>query len=237
MNKVMRNIFYVVLVIMLFLIEANSANAVSRSFLKEKCKKIFLEQNVATVVTYNYGKLSYDSSKSDTEIKKMFLEQNPKLVGIGSVNGLTVQKNYMDVAAVTGVYKMENGYFCYFPTSVNITVGYRDSQVYLANSLKKGTCDYRRVLRHEQTHLDLAHTAIDLLALTLRSRIEAVVQNVGPIFSKEDINSAAVKLSTKYKDVLEPIYDIYVKDLSEQHSKIDTIDNYIKEELICKNSK
>ena len=109
--------------------------------------------------------------------------------------------------------------------------------VYIANSLEPGSCRFNTTVRHEQTHLDLAHHALYVLADTLRDSAAEILASVAPIVtvSSFDGDKIAKQLTDAYHEKIKEYFDEY-KNITEKYNGIiDSPENYMFETGLCFN--
>jgi len=226
-----------VIVVLLLLSVTDEAFALSRSFLQKKCRDIMKRNPPKISIIYNYGQVSYDKSKTAEEIAEIKgnigIGKGAKLDRKYEIQGLTLF-NYYEQIQFSGRYEpLGDNFLCYYPAEVEIRIGYDKPVVYLKSSLKEDTCLYRLVMRHEQTHLDLAHKTLGLYAIILQKKIKGIVEETGAKVSRDIPEKVVEKFVKDYKLRLSALSELFRNVRQQQQEIIDTEENYQKESKIC----
>lgn len=219
----------------LSVLSANSANA---GELEDKCAEIYMYNEPEVTITYNYGQLKYDNSKTDEELKALYSQVNPGS-SVKNIQGLT----YLEPSVTTGVsdIKLEmvdNEHFCFYPAKIDIKIRYNPT-VYVINTLPPKTCRFNVTVRHEQTHLDLGHHALFLFAKSLREAVPDILSSTEPIVeSVSSANSTKVlqDMTNAYHEKVKTHFEVFKNNLVKYNNLIDTSDNYIDETKLCQSN-
>ena len=124
--------------------------------------------------------------------------------------------------------------FCAYPTNIklNLTLG---QEILIAKEVKKGTCRYANVVRHEQTHAQIARTAVEhYLPIIGKRFIEFVRKNAiagrtSPIYPWR----ARAELHEKYYDIIDLLIKELYKKIDKENAKLDNDENYRYEYKLC----
>lgn len=217
------------------LMPSAEVNAASLRFAKQACKKELLNNPPQIEIKYNYGELKINHEKTAEQLVEMMDEMYPLKV-THKLNGLTSLSPYTIVEsniAGTGV----SGYRCYYPQKVSVIIGYEPT-VYISNDLKKDTCRYDVTMRHEQTHLDIGYLSLNKFLQTVKEEFPKIVDKVGvkvlPASSKITADEASTELNDKYRQRMGKLFDLFVKYMTNQQMKIDSVAGYEFESSLCK---
>ena len=121
--------------------------------LQEMCDEIYRKNPPEVSISYNYGKLKFDNDKTSEELDDMYNEINPG-ENAKNIHGLTHLSPQEVTVVTTNSQMIGDGKLCFYPGKIEINIWY-DPIIFIANSLKIGSCRFNVTLRHEQTHLDL----------------------------------------------------------------------------------
>ena len=150
-----------------------------------------------------------------------------------NIMGLTLTNQYHNYAVTdSGPIEMGDGYYCTIPLEVKIMTGYLDPTIYLANSMEKGTCVFRKTVRHEQQHLDLANIYLRRYVKELAKRVPLMIKETGPLLSLSP--NPEKGLLQIYQEKLEVIFNFYFNEWRENTRKMDTDENYERESRLCR---
>lgn len=204
--------------------------------LNDKCAEIYANNIPNIAITYNYGQLKYDNSKTTEELGELY-----KLISDGkpseNIHGLTFLEPNVTTKVSIDATMLNDNTFCLYPKDVEIKVWYNPT-IYIINSLKVGSCRFNTTVRHEQTHLDLGHHALYLFAKSLRRAEPEILSAVSPVVedvSSADGNKIAKNMTDAYHEKVKIYFEKFKENLKKYNYIIDTPENYIDETKLCKN--
>ena len=202
---------------------------------EEKCMKSYKENPPKINITYNYGDLKFDNTKSVAELGEIYKTIFPGK-GSSTIHGLTNLEPGVVTGVKTTVTFIDDERFCIYPEEINIKMSYNPT-VYIANSLEPGSCRFNTTVRHEQTHLDLAHHALYVLADTLRDAEAEILASVSPIVTDADfdVDKITKQLTDAYHEKIKDYFDEYKKITEKYNGIIDSPENYMFETGLCFN--
>lgn len=203
--------------------------------LNDKCAEIYDENPPKVLITYNYGQLKYDNSKTKEELGEMY-----KQISSGqpskSIHGLTYLEPNVTTKVSIDASILDKNTVCFYPQKIEIKVWY-DPTVYIANSLKQGTCRFNTTVRHEQTHLDLGHHALYMFAKSLREAESEILSSTAPIvenMSSVDGDKIVKDITDSYHETVKIYFEKFKDNLDKYNYVIDTPENYADETKLCK---
>ena len=99
----------------------------------------------------SYGKLEYDFQQDQMGITQVGMQYGVIEKGVFA-NGLATGTVKWELNISTSAQKGYNKQICATPIEIDFYIGFFQPKIYISNDLKKGSCMYDLVLRHEQTH-------------------------------------------------------------------------------------
>jgi len=217
---------YIILNIFLFLF-----SNINISLAKEDCPTI----STPKIEVYSsYGKLRYDLSKSNSYITAL-AKQNGKVEKGMFASGLSTIKIESDIDFASRTLKIKN-YYCVYPEAISVFVGYQTPIIHIAKNLRKGSCKFNMVKRHEQAHQQINITTLKYFMPKFSQFAKKLALNIKPIkvSSKTKANKATQFMLEKYHADFKQIVDIFKSELKIENGKLDTKTNYKIESNICK---
>lgn len=207
-----------------------SGNAASRYYWQKQCREL-MEKNPAKItIYYNLGKLQYNNSLSSEQIKAL---ASKKLTGEITYMGLTLLNLYNKLEVYdSSALELGDGYFCTYPIEITMIVGYENPTVYLANSMDKNSCVYKKTLRHEQQHVDISHIFIMSYIEALKKQLPEIVRKTGPILSVSE--TPEKRLFDIYDEQTKSIFEEYFAVRQKRSALMDTAENYERESKLCR---
>jgi hypothetical protein len=151
--------------------------------------------------------------------------------------GLTLSStSFLTQANVSAINNVENSLTC-FDITYNLNIKAKDD-VYITNSLQKGTCEYNAALRHEYLHVQIHKNIIannieyfkTYIHQSLNEFLNVIYgsQTKSPRLSRVE-TQLAIYMNGKIHELLET----YTQFEREEQQKIDTAQEYLKVRREC----
>ena len=193
-----------------------------------------IDVNPQITVRYSFGKLSYDYSKNVAEITKMANDFN-LVENNNFAEGLSTSNINFDISIKTSAHPIGIKRFCVVPSQVDILLGLNNPVIYISNSLKKDSCKYNLVLRHEKTHQQINKTVLEYYLPIFKAAVTKIIQknSASEINDTNLLESKTRELSQKYSSQIKPLVDFIKKETSNEHLKLDNPANYTFEGQLC----
>ena len=205
---------------------------ICRQSISADCSDI--EINPEIKITSSYGKLLYDTSKNTSQITELAKKFNLVEKGVFAAGLSTVNINF-DITINTFGKPINNSKFCIIPSEINIFLGLNSPIIYLSNELEKNSCEYKLVLRHEQTHQQINKTTLEYFLPIFKNAVKRIIKKV-EIIETEDIKNIEKitgELTVKYNKKLTPLVDFIKNEMLKEQYKLDNTDNYQFENSLC----
>lgn len=202
-------------------------------FIQRRCDEMFLSSPVDIEINYDLGSLNYDTSKSNDELAGLYRQHNNGRPADNVVNGLTLQNNYFRLTLDIQNRTIRSGYKCYYPSKITIDTGFSDSVIYLAKSLKSGTCRFELTKRHEHTHLALGKAGLLAQVELLRKMMPTIIKKQGAVVSEESKDLTEQEIFNSYNKAIGEVREMMADITSAEQQKLDTKENYILETGYC----
>lgn len=186
--------------------------------------------------TTSYGKLKYNTSKSNHQITAIANQYGIVEQGVFASGLATVNVNWE--ISINTLGKIISDYnICVVPTSINIHIGFADPTIYLSSKMASDTCEYKVVLRHEQTHQQINKTALDYFLPLFQQAIYKIVAQIPPahVTNISEIDQATADMTQVYNKKISPLIEVFKNELLAEQGKLDNASNYRFESRLCKN--
>lgn len=185
----------------------------------------------------SYGKLEYDFSKDQMGITKVGMSYGVIEKGIFA-NGLATGTVKWEVDVSSEGREGRNGEICAYPVEIKFYLGFADPKIYVSRDLRKGSCMYDLVLRHEQTHQQINVKALEYFIPLFEQALKKISQEI-PAELVGAMNRAALsrgseKIAEAYSKRIEPLINVFKKELEIEQGKLDNASNYAFENSICR---
>lgn len=151
------------------------------------------------------------------------------------VLGLTVPKLQIQTRVEHATEKRD-GHYCYWLEGVQVQLIYKSIEVYVAREYKRGSCEYKAVLRHEQEHVAIARRNLEKFKPKVRHALTSLLLPTPDrpikLASSEQNEEALQSLLAR---ILDPVYQEMQEDLERAQAAIDTPESYAKVRAQCSN--
>ena len=202
---------------------------------ENKCMKLYLNNPPEVNIVYNYGRLKFDNSKNSTELGEIYKAVNSGKTS-PNIHGLTDLEPSITTGIILTASLIDGENYCFYPQKINIKMWYNPT-IYVVNSLEPGSCRFNTTIRHEQTHLDLAHHALYVLAKSLRNSVPEILSEVSPVVADSSFDGEKItkEMTDAYHEKIKVYFDEFKKSTEKYNSIIDSPENYIFETGLCLN--
>lgn len=183
----------------------------------------------------SYGKLKYDTSKNNAQITVLAKKAGLDEKGLFA-SGLATVDISTDISINTIGKQMGDNFVCIYPTKINLFIGFADPTIYISNALKKDSCEYKIVLRHEQTHQYINKEILDYFLPLFSKAFAEIVNSTPPVKASHvnDIDAASEYLTQKYNQKLLPLANFLKTEMLKEQSRLDNQSNYLHEKNLCR---
>ncbi len=218
----MKKLFFILTIIFF----SNSSEAYSQ------CSDIFFSPEIN--INYSYGKLRYDYSKTKEEITKLANNSGALEKGIFAL-GLSSMDINFDIKTENISDYINKSSFCVYPQKITISIYFKNPTIYISSQLKKDSCEYNLVKRHEQTHIQINKTALDYFLPLFYKGAEKIANNISPInvFALSDINKASDQIVEQFNQEFYLIFNYVKQQILKEQQKLDNQNNYQYENNLC----
>ena len=185
----------------------------------------------------SYGKLNYDFSKNHQEVTALAKKHNLLETGMFA-SGLAIADIQWEVSLGTRGALLSTKEACIMPAKIKLFISYTDPVIYIADHLKENSCEHEVVMRHEQTHQQINKTALEYFRPYFFKEIVKIADSIKPRYisklTQTNVNEATQQLTQDYIDAISPLIEVFKNELKTEHSKLDNLDNYRMENLLCR---
>lgn len=156
------------------------------------------------------------------EGKPVFIHKNKNVPCAGGVNHSVGCTRVFFYAELKGAETTPAGGI----KKIRLQIGLRDVEVELSSDLKKKTCLFDAVLKHELTHLALHRRVLKRFAPEAAKAVLSTAENQSPPFHKQ---------FDRISKVLKEYVDRMMKEDERQNALLDSADAYRYQQKQCEN--
>ena len=227
----MKKLFYT-LIFLSFTCFSNFAGAANMNV---RCKPFVKSPNVTIKAVFE--PLRYDYSRAPRTLENMHRKEYGGEIHEGyRINGLTPYnlKTTLEFNVLKKVFR--DGVTCFYPGEISLVLTLKDPVIYIARSIKKGTCEYNVTMRHEQTHEQINVEALEHYLPKIKDAfLKAVKKYAVAGRAQDDVTLEAVQksLQKKYFDAINPLLKELEEEIGREQNKFDTKEQYNYESSLC----
>lgn len=183
----------------------------------------------------SYGKLKYNNQYNNSQITQISKNNNVLEKGIFA-SGLSILSINYDINIKTVGQPFTKNTYCVYPEAINFSIYYKNPTIFISNQLKKNSCEYKIVLRHEQAHMQINKTALDYFLPLFYNAIEKISSNISPIQINNitQLKKASDKLTLEYSNKVDILFEYFKQQINKEQKKLDNPANYKYESTLCK---
>jgi hypothetical protein len=189
-----------------------------------------IDQQPARVkINVDYGKTKYNNGHSALQISTKFGRHKSRLT---ENIGLTRSSFKWELSYRVSSIQLKKRRYCTALTNLTLNVGYDQFRVYIARRFKPGSCVYRTTLNHENTHVRISQSTLRKYIPKFKRKLRQLASQYSPIETSSPA-SALNKIKTEIRRGFEPVVEKMHREIKQAHGKIDTPENYRREQNLC----
>lgn len=181
----------------------------------------------------SYGELVHDFNMTTQQLTAMGRGMEKE----GFIEGLATRNVYRLIALKRyTVKKLDDTATCILPAEVEVTIAYKNPEIYVSKDLDYQSCRFSVAIRHEQVHQRINKLVLDYFLPLFFDELKVAVRDVKAIkvSSPAEAEEGAKKLMMYYHKRLDPVFNIYLELLKNEQKKLDNLTNYKMEWDLCK---
>lgn len=176
---------------------------------------------------------TYHHDLSVSEVRALYSARGQRISRAHSrAIGLTYAEISLGLSASTRSIPRERGGYCVYLEEVKADFGFDRFDVYVGREYRRGTCEYRTILDHENEHVAINNKAVKDYGPRLRRTIEQQLSYLPPIFTPS-VNTGARLAVQKLQERLQPVMAAFKREQSRRNRAIDTEANYGALQELC----
>jgi len=146
--------------------------------------------------------------------------------------GLTLTELQFRMNISVDTLAQPDGRHCATVGRVDARLGYDAITVHVDRRYRRGSCQYISVIEHEDAHVAVFRDVLAVYAPKVERRLVAAASRVKPV-SARSADAAATKIQKTLQREMEPLFDEMNKLIDRRNDRIDTADNYRREQAKC----
>ncbi len=181
----------------------------------------------------NSGRVVYNTRKSRQQLRRLQGQRGgPSRKRGWHPIGLTLTELKFRMKISINTLPRKGSGHCATVNEVEADLGYGDITVYVDKRYRKGSCQYRSVIEHENEHVAIFRSTLDLYAPRVEDRLTRAAEKLKPA-SANTPNQAAERLQKALQRQMESLFKEMNRVLDSKNNGIDTAANYKREQARC----
>lgn len=146
--------------------------------------------------------------------------------------GLTRYAPYLEINMPTKGIKLVNDTVCGHVEKVDVTLGYRDVVVYIAQEVAQGTCGFDEIMAHEQKHIAVNQRILDAYLPHIQALIENYVLIYGTFHSRHQ-EEVVAELRAGVQEIIDSEMRALQEDSRQLQAEVDSPEEYKRITYSC----
>ena len=148
--------------------------------------------------------------------------------------GLTLTDFKYSIKTSARLLQIAGGHFCAYPVSYDLNIGYADFLVYIDRKFRRGSCEYRAILKHENAHVALYQGYLTRYLPSIKKQVRAAAFGVRPaVVSTPDLGAKYIQEQMQRR--IRPLIQKLNREADHSNARIDTPKSYRNVQLLCDN--
>ena len=192
-----------------------------------------INRNIDITFKTSYGQLVHDINTPQKKIGSLMTKTPEKGFFTSGLATLKIKK-YIHIKKAAVIPLDENA-TCVMPREIEITFGYTEPTIYVANEYDIKSCDFSQILRHEQTHQRINKLTLDYFLPLIYETTKKTILDVRAIKvpSPKDAKKGLELLHKYYTVKMDAIIKEFEKEREKEQKKLDNRINYTFESNLC----
>jgi len=146
--------------------------------------------------------------------------------------GLTRYRPLLSIRLTTKTMDIPEGLTCIYVEHVDVTLGYQDVIVFIANEVPPQSCGFQEVLAHEQKHIAVNQKLLEEYSPLIEARLKDYLKLNG-VFREPDPQYATTLVHDGMQGILEDIMNDFHTENTRRQQRVDSHEEYQRLGLVC----
>lgn len=176
---------------------------------------------------------TYHTSVSIQDVRQLYTVRGQRISRAhANAIGLTYAEISLELGAATRSVPRERGGYCVYLEEVEADFGFDRVDVYVGKEYRRGTCEYRTILDHENEHVAINNAVVRSYAPKVRQAIERELRKMKPLFTPT-VRTGARRAVEDIRQRMAPIMKAFQAEQRRRNGAIDTDTNYGALQELC----
>ena len=179
------------------------------------------------------GRVTYDTGKSREQLARLQGRKGAQSRKRGwNPIGLTLTELQFRMDISINTLSRKANRHCATVAGIKAELGYDEITIYIAKRYPRGSCQYLSVLEHENEHLAIFRDTLARYGPKVERRLVQAASRLKPLTGRSP-NQAAAKIQKALQRKIEPLFKEMNKVMDRENDRIDTAENYHREQARC----
>ncbi len=193
------------------------------------------DQPARVSVRTDAGKVTYRSGHTRSDLERIQKRHR----GAGKAGawfplGITLANVQIDMRMTVSTFQLGRSRYCAVPATVEITMAYPEFLVYIDRRYRRGTCEYRAIRDHEDTHVAIYREKLARYGPWVRERMERAVRGLEPVIMSTP-GHVQERVKARLEMKIAPIIDKFHRITDLANAEIDKVSDYRGIQARCGN--
>ncbi|NKB44047.1 MAG: hypothetical protein GKS03_07170 [Alphaproteobacteria bacterium] len=176
---------------------------------------------------------TYNTDISIQDVRQLYTVRGQRISRAhANAIGLTYAEVSLNLSAATRSVPRQRGGYCVYLEEVRAEFGFDRVDVYVGREYRRGTCEYRTILDHENEHVAINNSVVRGYGPRLRQSIARELGRLRPLFTTT-VNTGARQTVADLQQRIQPMMDAFQQEQRRRNAAIDTDTNYGALQELC----
>lgn len=176
---------------------------------------------------------TYNTDISIQDVRQLYTVRGQRISrSHANAIGLTYAEISLELGAATRSVPRKRGGYCVYLEEVEADFGFDRVDVYVGKEYRRGTCEYRTILDHENEHVAINNAVVRKFAPRLRQAMEGELRAMQPIFTPT-VKTGAKRAVEELRQRIQPMMKAFQREQRQRNGEIDTDSNYGALQELC----
>lgn len=188
-------------------------------------------RNVPVNITTRFDEAEYDYSQDITKIMGLANDTRHSIREHITL-GLTRYSPIMSVNVASKVMNLPDGLTCALIDHIDVTVGYQNVTVYIANEIPQNSCGFQEVMAHEMKHVGVNKSLLEEYKPIIENKLKDYLK-FNSVFREPNPDYAISLAHDKLYEILNATAEDFYSENGRRQHLVDTPQEYRRISATC----
>lgn len=184
-------------------------------------------------ITPVFDEPQYDYSKNLAEIQAIASDRQHSIPQYHSITlGITRYEPMLEFHVPIVVHEPRNGAACAYVQHVDVTIGYRNVTVFIANEIPRPGCGFDETMAHEQKHIAVNREILQKFVPLIEERFKSYLKLNG-VLQVQNAKYAQQVISERLQSIIEDMIGQMGQENIREQREVDSAEEYNRLSHVC----